>query len=181
MANYERTGRREAEKSGCVGRPNVASHPGLATRELSSSLRPRITSRGPAAPHTLPAVSGRERHVRDSPVVLGCARTLAAARHLQAWHLACSASGDLPQPGPLPRLGAQYLSHIHLPSCGALIFIPSGLRPWARSWFSTCSKRPDWPQLGKRLVDAQKCCFCTVMAGCQRAAGQQPSPACSSI
>ena len=106
---------------------------------------PMTTSRGPAAPHTLPAASGRERHVRDSPVVLGCARNLAAARHLQAWHLACSASGDLPQPGPLalPRLGAQYLSHIHLPSCGALIFIPSGLRPWARSWFSTCSKRPD--------------------------------------
>ena len=139
------------------------------------------TSRGPAAPHTLPAASGRERHVRDSPVVLGCARNLATARHLQAWHLACSASGDLPQPGPLPRLGAQYLSHIHLPSCGALIFIPSGLRPWARSWFSTCSKRPDWPQLGKRLVDAQKCCFCTVMAGCHRAAGEWPRPARSSI
>ena len=138
---------------------------------------PMTTSRGAAAPHTLPAASGRERHVRDSPVVLGCARTLAAARHLQAWHLACSASGDLPQPGPLPRLGAQYLSHIHLPSCGALIFIPSGLRPWARSWFSTCSKRPDWPQLGKRLVDAQKCCFCTVMAGCHRAAREWPSPA----
>ena len=83
---------------------------------------PMTTSRGAAAPHTLPAASGRERHVRDSPVVLGCARTLAAARHLQAWHLACSASGELPQPGPLPRLGAQYLSHIHLPSCGALIF-----------------------------------------------------------
>ena len=137
------------------------------------------TSRGPAAlpTHCRPRAARR----RDSPVVLGCARNLAAARHLQAWHLACSASGDMPQPGPLPRLGAQYLSHIHLPSCGALIFIPSGLRPWARSWFSTCSKRPDWPQLGKRLMDAQKCCFCTVMTGCHRAAGEWPSPAHSSI
>ena len=31
---------------------------------------PMTTSRGAAAPHTLPAASGRERHVRDSPVVL---------------------------------------------------------------------------------------------------------------
>ena len=135
------------------------------------------TSRGAAAPHRLPAASSRDQHVRDSPWMLGCARTLTAARHLQAQLLLRSASGELPRPGPLPQLGAQYLSHIHLPSCGALIFIPSGLRPWARSWFSTCSKRPDWPQLGKRLVDAQKCCFCTVMAGCHRAAREWPSPA----
>jgi hypothetical protein len=139
------------------------------------------TSRGAAAPHTLPAASGREQHVRDSPVILGCARTLAAVRHLQAWHLASSASGEHPALEPLPRLGTQYLSHIHLPSCGALLFIPSGLRPWTRSWFSTCPKRPDWPQLGKRLVDAQMAPHCTVMAGRHRAASEWPSPACSCI
>jgi hypothetical protein len=139
------------------------------------------TSRGAAAPHTLPAASGREQHVRDSPVILGCARTLAAVRHLQAWHLASSASGEHPALEPLPRLGTQYLSHIHLPSCGALLFIPYGLRPWTRSWFSTCPKRPDWPQLGKRLVDAQMAPHCTVMAGRHRAASEWPSPACSCI
>ena len=53
---------------------------------------PMTTSRGAAAPHRLPAASGRDRHVRDSPVILGCARSIAAARHLQAWHLASSAS-----------------------------------------------------------------------------------------
>jgi hypothetical protein len=38
---------------------------------------PMTTSRGAAAPHRLPAASGRDRHVRDSPVILGCARSLA--------------------------------------------------------------------------------------------------------
>ena len=50
---------------------------------------PMTTSRGAAAPHTLPAASGRERHVRDSPVVLGCARTLAAARQVPASLASC--------------------------------------------------------------------------------------------
>ena len=46
-----------------------------------------------------------------------------------------------------------------------------------RSWLSTCPKRPDWPQLGKRLVDAQMAPLCTLMAGRHRAASEWPSPA----
>ena len=46
-----------------------------------------------------------------------------------------------------------------------------------RSWLSTCPKRPDWPQLGKCLVDAQMAPLCTLMAGRHRAASEWPSPA----
>ena len=49
------------------------------------------TSRGAAAPHRLPAARGRDRHVRDSPWMLGYARTLTAARHLQAQLFFCAA------------------------------------------------------------------------------------------
>jgi hypothetical protein len=54
---------------------------------------PMTTSRGAAAPHRLPAASGRDRHVRDSPVILGCARSLAGiVSPVSLWHLASSAS-----------------------------------------------------------------------------------------
>ena len=139
------------------------------------------TSRGAAAPHRLPAASSRDRHVRDSPWMLGYARTLTAARHLQAQLFLRSASGELPRLGPLPRLELHLFSYLHLVTCGALLFSSCDLRPRSRSSASTRTTRPAWPQLGYRPVHAQISSFCTFMAGDQRAASEWPSPACSSI
>ena len=139
------------------------------------------TSRGAAAPHRLPAASGRDRHVRDSPWMLGYARTLTAARHLRAQLFLRSASGELPRLGPLPRLEVHLFSYLHLVTCGALLFSSCDLRPRSRSSASTRTTRPAWPQLGYRLVHAQISSFCTFMAGGQRVASEWPSPACSSI
>ena len=137
------------------------------------------TSRGAAAPHRLPAASSRDRHVRDSPWMLGYARTLTAARHLHAQLFLRSASGELPRLGPLPRLEVHLFSYLHLVTCGALLFSSCDLRPRSRSSASTRTTRPAWPQLGYRLVHAQISSFCTFMAGGQRAASEWPSPACS--
>ena len=139
------------------------------------------TSRGAAAPHRLPAASGRDRHVRDSPWMLGYARTLTAARHLRAQLFLRSASGELPRLGPLPRLEVHLFSYLHLVTCGALLFSSCDIRPRLRSSAFTRTTRPAWPQLGYRLVDAQISSFCTYMVGGQRAASEWPSPAPSSI
>ena len=110
------------------------------------------SSRGAAAPHRLPAASGRDRHVRDSPWMLGYARTLTAARHLQARPFLRSASGELPVPrlGPLPRLEMHLFSYLHPVTCGALLFSSCDLRPRSRSSASTRTTRPAWPQLAVR-------------------------------
>ena len=139
------------------------------------------SSRGAAAPHRLPAASGRDRHVRDLPWMLGYARTLTASGHLQAWHLACSTSGEPPRLGPLPRLEVHLFSHLHLPSCGALLSVASGSRPRPRSSVSTCTTRLGWLQLGRRPVGAQIPPSCTLIAGHHRAASEWPRPAGSSI
>ena len=138
-------------------------------------------SRGAAAPRRLPAATGRDRHVRDSPWMLGYARTLTAARHLHAQLFLRSASGELPRLGPLPRLEVHLFSHGHLPTCGALLFFAFGLRPWPRISASTCTTRPAGPHLGRRLVDAQIPPSCTLTAARHRAASEWPRPACSSI
>ena len=139
------------------------------------------TSRGAVAPHRLPAASGRDLHVRDSPLILGYARTLTAARHLQAELFPRSASGEPPHLGPLPRLELHLFSHLHLPSRGALLFFASGLRPQLQGSASARTTRPAGPHLGRRLVDAQIPPSCTLTAGRHRAASEWPRPACSSI
>ena len=120
---------------------------------------PMTTSRGAAAPHRLPAASGRDRHVRDSPWMLGYARTLTAARHLRAQLFLRSASGELPRLGPLPRPEVHLFSYLHLVTCGALLFSSCDLRPRLRSSAFTRTTRPAWPQLGYRLVDASNLLF----------------------
>ena len=79
---------------------------------------------GAAKPACVRQVGGHDRHVQDSLLISGYARTLTAARHLQVLHLLRSAPESSSVMGVVPRLETKLLVQQLLIFCGVFISFP---------------------------------------------------------